>query len=214
MVSQNLPSEGVSVDSVDSDQAAGAAKLVRFLAERGHTRILRLWGRPQEERQIPLWLELRNEGFETAAEECGIEVPPPVYFSRSVPAGLSAAERFEHEVRLSAGFLLEHLRGDSPPDAIMTISDSEHYEAAAACEMFGLKPQQDITIVGYDNYWRETDGAIHRPDLPAPAATIDKLNAKVGRALVELLQQRIDGELPAEPQHRVIEPELIILDKR
>lgn len=210
MVSQNLPSEGLSVDSVDSDQAAGARKLVQFLAERGHKRILRLWGRPQHEREIPLWLELRNKGCEAAAQEAGVEILPPIYYVRSVPEGLSGPERFEHEVRLSAGFLLEHIRSDSPPDAIMTISDAEHYEAAAACEMLGVKPQQDVTIVGYDNYWREVDGAILRPDLPAPAATIDKHNARVGHALVELLRQRIDGQLGEAPEHRVIEPELII----
>ena len=46
-----------------------------------------------------------------------------------------------------------------------------------------------------------------------PAATVDKKNLEIGHELMNLLQQRIQGILPAQSQHRMIKPEVIILQK-
>jgi DNA-binding LacI/PurR family transcriptional regulator len=42
---------------------------------------------------------------------------------------------------------------------------------------------------------------------------VDKLNIKLGHELTALLLARLQGELPPEPQHRLIKPELRIIDE-
>ena len=68
-----------------------------------------------------------------------------------------------------------------------------------------------MLVVGYDNYW--SDVPERQFESAPPAATVDKRNLETGRTLVELLEQRVTGQLSAEPQHRVVEPELLVMEQ-
>ena len=108
--------------------------------------------------------------------------------------------------RLILGYLWEHFSGARSADAILALTDGASYPITAACRLLGKEPNRDVTIVGYDNYWQDSP---HRQWEPAgPAATIDKLNLDLGQELMNLLLARAEGKLPAEPQLRLIKPEL------
>ena len=100
------------------------------------------------------------------------------------------------------------LRPD-PVDGILVVSDGLVPTLAAGCKLLGHGPGRDLDLVGYDHYW--TDLGERELEPTAPVASIDKLNADCGRALVELLDDRIAGRLPPAPQHRVIMPQLVHL---
>ncbi len=57
------------------------------------------------------------------------------------------------------------------------------------------------------------DLASNKFDSTPPIATVDKRNLEIGYELVRLLQERIQGSLPPQGQHRVVKPDLIILQK-
>jgi DNA-binding LacI/PurR family transcriptional regulator len=193
-------------DRVISDHEAGTSMLTRWLLEQGKKRILRLW---TVDGAGHYWLHARNRGFEKEMSAKGIEAMGPVLVGDVEHKDESDRARFDKNVRLVAGNLIEYLAGDRPRiDAIMATSDSDASLAAAACRLFGLRPNEDICIVGYDNFW---PAAPERPfENYTPMATVDKQNHAVGLKMIDILQRRIAGELPAEPQCILVAPELVV----
>jgi DNA-binding LacI/PurR family transcriptional regulator len=45
-----------------------------------------------------------------------------------------------------------------------------------------------------------------------PVVTVDKQNWFMGQEMVRLMRQRISGNLPSEPQRRIIRPKLVELN--
>ncbi|HEV7299842.1 MAG TPA: GntR family transcriptional regulator [Tepidisphaeraceae bacterium] len=197
-------------DTVSSDHESGEYQLTRFLIGRGCRRILRCWDSPDTPGRLA-WVARRDAGYERAMREARLDVLPPLGFSRSPDYGIeSLRHRFETTKRLLAGYLADHLLGPNPVDALMVLTDAQVLPVAAACRVLGKDPRRDVTIVGYDNYW---SGAAEREWEPTvPAATVDKLNPKIGRALVDMILARGRGELPAGPQHALVEPELVVVE--
>ncbi|MFP4028037.1 MAG: GntR family transcriptional regulator [Candidatus Brocadiia bacterium] len=195
-------------DTVTSDHAKGCYELTKWLVGRGCRRILRFWGLGGgEEDGSPDWLRRRDLGYERAMEEAGLETLP----SLKLRQGSGAAKSdFEHSTRTYAGYLMEYVQEPDPVDAIMVVSDGLYFPTAAACRLLGKIPQEDILIAGYDNYWQ--DVVARRPEKTTPVATVDKRNIQIGRTLVELLEQRAAGELPPGPQHKSVEPELVVVE--
>jgi DNA-binding LacI/PurR family transcriptional regulator/DNA-binding transcriptional regulator YhcF (GntR family) len=193
-------------DCVASDHARGACDLAKWLIAQGRRRILRLWS------DVPpdtYWLRGRDAGYERAMREAGLDILPPV----RVPEVCTPSHDppgFEAQVRLTAGYLLDHCRGERPVDAIMAISDGAAFAIAAACDLLGRRANDDVLIVGYDNYWAEAPQRAHWPFVPA--ATVDKLNRHIGARMVRVAMARADGRLPPEPQRVLVAPELVIPD--
>ncbi len=77
-----------------------------------------------------------------------------------------------------------------------------------ACRLLGKEPNKEVFIVGYDHYWE--DLLERRLEPTAPMTTVDKRNHVLGSELVRLLQERIEGNLPAQPQLRVVRSELVV----
>ena len=117
---------------------------------------------------------------------------------------------FENESRAFAGCLVDRLVCANPADAILVHSDGDVSRVAAACRLCGKEPNRDVLLAGYDNY----ASAIRSKPFMAglPLATIDKKNFRAGEAMVRLFMDRIGNKLPPEPQIRIIQPELILLD--
>ncbi len=202
--------ETVGCDIAESDQAAGCAMLTSWLFARGCRKILRVWNIAREPARRPAWLEGRDRGFALAHAEAGVAAVPPIDL-RMPNMGFGGDEDFRLTASLLAGLLAEQLRGANRPDALMAASDGNAYALAAACRLLGLEPNRDIAIVGYDNYWADTVDRRHIDF--TPLATVDKRNARVGRELVRLVEDRIGGRLAPGPAHVRLAPELIVIPR-
>lgn len=192
-------------DRVISDHESGSYQLTRWLLQQGRKRILRLWGAAPE----LYWIAGRNAGYENAMREAGLEPLPPVYVP---PAPVSeadiTAEHFVIRTRHYAGYLVEHLSGTNPVDAVMAHTDGSVYPIAAACRLFGKIPNKDIALVGYDAFWEEWAEREWEPI--APLATVNKHNHETGETMVRLLLDRIHGRAPAEPQRVLQSADIVI----
>lgn len=198
-------------DTVASDSEWGCYILAKWLIENGRRRILRVWGSP-EHGGIPEWRRRRDIGYERAMAEYKLEsipaVDPPFMYAKDP----HSEEHFQMSVRVMVGHLYEYLHSPTPVDAIMALTDGTSFALAAACRALGKEPGKDISIVGYDNYW--PDSPLRAYESFIPEATVDKLNLQLGHELMDLLLARSRGELPAEPQQRLVKPELRIISER
>jgi GntR family transcriptional regulator, arabinose operon transcriptional repressor len=197
-------------DTVTSDSAAGSYELTKWLIKAGRRRPLRVWT-SSSNGEIPEWVRQRSLGYERALKEAGLEVLPIQEYPDIWNPQLDNREYFDMRVRLLVGYLLEHLKGPKPIDAIISLTDGDCYAIAAACRILGKEPNKDIYIVGYDNYWQESPD--RRWECSVPMATVDKLNLQLGHDLMDLMLERIKGKLPAEPQLRLVKPELKIIEE-
>ncbi len=199
-------------DTIESDHEAGAYALTRLLVERGCRRILRYWALAEGTNTHVSWLKQRNDGYERAITEANLEILPPVQYN-DLTIHIETREQFEHWSCLVAGHLVKHFgSSDLPVDAIMVVSDGFIFSIGSACRILGKEPGRDVLIVGYDNYWQQSHDRQWISDIH-PLATVDKCNRDCGRELVNLLMARIGGELPDEPQHRRIRPNIVVIDQ-
>jgi DNA-binding LacI/PurR family transcriptional regulator len=193
-------------DRVVSDHESGSYQLTRWLASRSRKRILQIGT------SVPNhWFAARRAGFERAIREANLELLPPEPIITRLMDLSGWTEAYFHEAtRHTAGYLFPFVLGPNPVDAIVAITDSGAHQSIAACEFLGKTPQKDVFVVGYDNNWANSPDAqsVGHPVI----ATIDKLNYECGMEMVKLLLQRINGELPPEPQTRVVQPQLIIIE--
>lgn len=192
-------------DRVTSDHHAGAYELTKWLIKQGKKRIL------QSTQAMPslYWMLGRRSGYEQAMREANLPLLPLLQIPQGQPNDGSPLDpAFPAHVRLVGGYFIEYLTGPNPVDAIMCTTDGEICTMASVCRLYGKAPNKDVALVGYDNYW--SDGWSTRETIK-PLATVDKRNYQMGVEMVRLLQQRINGELPPQPECRVLQPEFITL---
>lgn len=209
-------SEFDQYDRVRSDHEAGAYQLTRWLIDKGCGRILPLWeampagpGTPPQE-PTTYWVRQRRAGYERAMREAHLAPLAPLTMP-DFPEMDWGTNRFEGAVRVIAGYLAEAMTGDTAVDGIMTMTDRTVYGVSAACRLFGRRPGKDVRLVGYDNYYQDCQSffAAVAPQSVGPQATMDKQNDLMGRELVKLLMDRIEGKLPPEPQCRMVAPKFV-----
>ncbi len=190
-------------DSVASDHYAGAHALTNWLIARGRRRILPVF----ERREPQPWSARRIAGYRAAMTEAGLQ-PLDVATLPPIPETHGQKKDFDDAAHMMAGYLVTWLTCTKPIDALMVVSDRPAYFASAAVRLFGLTPHQDVSIVGYDNYWQDCINE-QKFETAGPQATVDKQNVQVGQALIELLEQRLNGSTHDQPQRRVVAPRLI-----
>lgn len=200
-------------DRVLPDHEGGTFELTRWVIGQGRRRIANLAGNDAG----LYWYQNRMRGYERAMREAGLEPMPAELFTpmervvqthRNLP--MVSRDKFDIQRRQLAGHIAPMLRGREPVDAIMVGNDGQAIVAAAALRLLGCEPGREVLVVGYDNMWA---GCPEREWEPAvPAATVDKCNAQLGRELVRLLLDRVEGRLPSEPQRRVVPSRLVVLD--
>ncbi len=189
-------------DRVTSGHDAGAYALTRWLIGLGRRRPVLVLADPLD----VYWKQDRRTGYERAMREAGLK--PRYMMLQGMPKERTpSAQHFEMVTRYLAGYLLDHLVGDDPADALLAMSDGEVFTLARACKLHGKRVHEDVAIVGYDNYW--LDSWEREYDPIEPLATVDKQNFEMGKALVDLLIDRIEGRLPDAPQTRVVEAKLV-----
>ena len=194
-------SEFASYDRVVSDHEAGAYELTRWLIGKGYRRILNVWPSPADD----YWYPERLAGYRRAMAEANLEALKPVLVP--VLHRSFSPDAFQNQARIFAGYIVEHIVGPQSVDALMACSDSLAYCVAAACRLCGKKPNTDVAIVGYDDYW---DRSPEQEYEIGPMATVDKHNWDAGQELFRLLTARLNNELPEQPQCRVIAPSLVV----
>lgn len=195
--------EMAGFDRVTSDHEQGSFLLTRWLIEQGRRRILPLAPEPA----TGYWMPLRRAGYERAMREAGLQPLETLEVPSSTQSTYAAM--LHSNARAWSSFLGDYLQGATPVDALMLSSDGGVTPAAEACRLLGREPNRDVALVGYDNYWLESPEREFEPT--APQATVDKLNLKMGAALIDLLCDRIAGKLPPEPQRRVVQPQLVVI---
>ncbi len=186
-------------DSVRSDHAGGTYQLVNALASQGKRRILRMWTLPDA-----IWVRQHDLGYERAIAKLGIPSLPAVHIEDWDRGDDLLEAVYRRRTRLMAGYLTEHMHGPNAIDAIMTANDREAMAALAACRLYG---RTDIPVVGYDNSWQSMPE--RQWETGIPFATVDKQNHELGKAMADLLWQRINGTLPAGPQTRWVEQKIV-----
>jgi len=196
-------------DRVTSDHAQGAYELTRWLLAQGRRRPLLIVEAPTD----VYWQPLRLAGYERAMREAGLTPRLPRVAPAFPVERHGTAAYFDRVARFAAGHLIEELQRPDPADAILALSDGRVFPLARACRLLGKRVHEDVAIVGYDNYYLDS---WEREFVEAlPLATVDKRNFEMGRAMVELLFERIEGRLPARvPWTRVIAPRLVTNEER
>lgn len=207
--------ELAAYDRVYSDHESGCYKLTRYLLSIGRKRPLMFYSLPIGT-SIP-WVQARREGYERAMHEAGLEPLPTAYIGAGLigrdqsctPEGFDAARRH------ALSYLIDHVGSvvsqKTAADSLLLASDGDLCPVSAACRTLGVIPGEDVLLAGYDNYWAEC--CERNFEKVVPTATVDKLNGQSGRLLVRLMLERANGQLPAEPQVRAMEPELVICGK-
>ncbi len=199
-----------SYDRVVSDHVAGAHALTQLLIEQGCRRILRWQNFASAQLSIPPWLLMRNYGHEQAMRKAGADPLPPLTYHEPSESGLGPADFFEVKVELAVRHLKRAMELHGDIDALMLNSDGPGFTLAAACRRLGIHPGTDLLIAGYDNYWKDSPEAVFCEF--RPFATVDKHNARLGAAAVDLLQRRIDGSLIGPVVLELVSPQVIITD--
>jgi len=128
--------EGVSSVSIDDRSAAHAA--TRHLVERGHTSIGIIYGRAAHDPHV---LESeRYLGFVDALVEGGLAPDPALEVSG------------RYTVRGGEAAMDDLLSRDQPPTAVFAISDEMAFGAMRAMRARGVRPGEDLALVGFDNH--------------------------------------------------------------
>lgn len=182
-------------DRVTSDHQMGAYQLTRTLIERGCRRILPFWRFPATHH----WLTQREQGYARAMAEAGLERLPPLRTPElNVTADVTCEDEYRHTVRMMAGYLSEYVLNKTPIDALMLATDTHAIQAAGALRLLGQVPNQEISVVGYDNSYMGSRE--FKWERTPPLATVDKRNDEIAAAMVKLLLARLSKQAPAEPQ--------------
>jgi DNA-binding LacI/PurR family transcriptional regulator len=182
-------------DRVISDHEQGNYELTKWLIDQGCRRILRVLS---EEIGHSYWLEMRQQGYLRAMREAALSPHSPCCHPTWAPPETDR-ELFQSAVQVMAKHLAPYLASDESVQALMAVSDGDVYVLAAACRLLGKEPNRDVLIVGYDHYWADSDEREH--ETTVPLATIDKRNPELGVALVQVLNERIEGQLPQNTPH-------------
>lgn len=189
-------------DRVISDHEQGNYELTRWLLERGCRCILPMRGESGE----AYWIPMRERGYERALHEANVAPMSPCIFPQ-YPRSEDSHEHFDNAVKVVAQSLGDYIERNGSIDAIMAVTDGAINVLAGACRSLGLEPNRDVIFVGYDHYWEDVEE--RKFEQTKPLATIDKRNVEMGAQMVQLLSERIAGEVDDAPQCRKVAPQLL-----
>jgi DNA-binding LacI/PurR family transcriptional regulator len=189
-----------SFDRVSSDHEMGGYLLAQAMMEMGRKQILMI---APHDLSI-YWFVERYEGYCRALREGGLTPLPPLRLL-TWPVARDQNQQFELGYRYIAGHLAP-LFATCAIDGIIAVTDGHVPYLNVACRVLGRIPNKDIVIAGYDDFWSES--AERDMDKEPPLFSIDKRNSVTGAEMVRLLESRINNELPAAAQKRLIKPML------
>lgn len=164
------------VVNVESDEEAGAYRMVRQLLAMGHWRILHLGGPTSS-----LGARRRAEAWRNAYADAGIAEPEDhvVHTAYSIDGGRRALQAW-----------LARQRGRPLPSAVFAGNDAIALGCLDELAARGLRVPEDVSVVGFD------DTLVARS---AQLATVRQPLREMGHRAVELLVARIDARHAGQP---------------
>ncbi|OLN23055.1 LacI family transcriptional regulator [Domibacillus antri] len=172
-------------DYVGIDYEKGVEMAITHLIEKGHNRIAFLGGLSDSS----AWKK-RFEGFVNAHEKAGLSVDDSLIFQSAVTReGGSKA-------------LDESLKHAEPPTAVFCFNDLVAFGVMQRMRELGLKPGEDMSVVGFDNV---LEAATFYP----PLTTVEAFPKHIGINAASLLHERIKDN-SREEQRIILEPELFV----
>jgi DNA-binding LacI/PurR family transcriptional regulator len=178
--------------SVLVDDEAGAYAAAAHLATLGHRRIgIIAFELPSGQRQVSYVTGQRLAGYERGLA------------TAATPIAVTRAEA--HSDAISGAQAMRELlaRDELRPTAVLAMSDALALGAMSACEEFGLRIPDDISIIGFDNI---PESALTTP----PLTTVGQpIAAKAIKAMEVILRELQDGD-PFPRIQEVLPTELIV----
>lgn len=193
-----LESEAETRDSVAFNDEDGGRQATEHLLHLGHHSIAFLG--LHEERETSTsggaqWSRLRERGWRQALREAGLERDDLMVYASRTTNPVSHPEHVE--VARMGARLLAH-RSDI--DAVVTANDRAAQALLEELRAAHVSPRRWPAIVSFDA----------DPRLQSESITSLRLSWEdVGKTLADLLWERSHGELPVEPQHRLVKMRLI-----
>ncbi|KAA9029909.1 LacI family DNA-binding transcriptional regulator [Niallia endozanthoxylica] len=176
---------GSNCDFVGVDYQAGSQMAVEHLIKKGHKRVAFLGGY----RKASTWIE-RMEGYSLALQQAGIELDGSIVID-SVPTREGGVDAVRQLLSLP-----------NRPTAIFCFSDLVAFGVVQGVREAGLKPGEDIAIMGFDNI---PEAEIFYP----PLSTVSSFAQLTGKTAANLLHQRIT-QSEGEKKRIILQPELIV----
>jgi LacI family transcriptional regulator len=175
----------VSCDYVGIDYEVGAQMAVNHLVHRGHRRIAFLGGTSHSS----AWKE-RQLGYCKALTQAGLEIDESLIVESPVTreGGTAALRKVMYQ--------------PAPPTAAFCFNDLVAHGVMLGLHDAGLKPGEDMAIVGFDN---NNEAPLYNP----PLTTVSSYARLIGSQAASLLQQRMVDE-SREHQRIILQPELIV----
>lgn len=168
------------------DLEEGTYKLVNYLLDLGHRRIVFLAGMRNA---IPT--EYRIKGYIRAFSERGVP------FSRE---NLIECQKVSYEEGYEIA--LKRLQSLEKIDAIIAINDGMALGVVNALRENGISVPSEISVAGYDNM-------IFSMISPIPITTVEQDVGRMAKEAVNMLGEMISGK-PLQQENLMIKPELII----
>jgi LacI family transcriptional regulator len=171
--------------AVMSDYSAGINELLEYVISMGHKKIAMIHGEKT-------WVtEQRVEAFKKVCADHGITVPDE-YF----------AEGLYHDPVTSSAATEVFLSLPEPPTCIFYPDDYAALGGIRELSGRGLKPGQDISIVGYD-------GIKLTSMMIPPLTTYEQNGEEIGRTMAEALLAKIENPAEFTPKKEMVTGRLI-----
>lgn len=180
---------GVQASLIDIDNVEATCRLVKYLIDEGHTRILHFVGP-----SYSMHSAHRLAGVRKAYSESSLIFTDELV----VPAGAHAEDGYR------AG--LEYFRGkerEQWPTVVTCYNDLVAFGLLRALTETGIRVPEDVSVVGYD------DIAL-LGYLPVPLTTVHIPKREMGRQATQLLIRHIESREIVPPQKVMLEAELVI----
>lgn len=170
------------VASVTVDQLSGARQATEHLLELGHETVFHVAG-PRD------WMQSRHriDGWRSALNDAGAEVPMPLSGDWSAQSGYEAGKLLARIPELSAVFVS---------------NDQMALGVLLALGERGLSVPGDVSVVGFDDL---PESGFYSP----PLTTVQQNFQEVGRASLSLLLDQVENGAPGG-EHQVVETRLVV----
>lgn len=194
------------LDRVVMNFEEGQYELTRHLLENGHRRVLRL-----RTASGAYFEALKQAGFTRALLDYG-------FTEEDANRSTLDVENAPHDPKELLAFLSSRLEPSiraHSPTAIMAYDDPA---VAAVRLILKRMGRAKILVTGYDNDWDDLESALEsrfgREALAeGPPITVDTRLPEVGKTLADLAIGRVFDTLPARPQRRFVDQQLVIPGK-
>ena len=171
--------------AVMSDYSTGIDELLEYVISMGHKKIAMIHGEKT-------WVtEQRVEAFKRVCQAHGI-TPPAEYF----------AEGLYHDPVTSSAATEVFLSLPEPPTCIFYPDDYAALGGIRELSGRGLRPGQDISIVGYD-------GIKLTSMMIPPLTTYEQNGEEIGRTMAEALLAKIENPADFKPKKEMVTGRLI-----